>query len=165
MKYIATVNGNDYDIEIIDEGSLILNGRLYQVDFKFIGEQPIYSLLVEGKSYEAYVYPNDKDLEVLILGRLYPVRVIDEHEKYLHESISNNIVERGDFILKAPMPGSIVSLLVRDGQNINKGDVLVILESMKMQNELRSPRSGMVSRVKIKQGDHVDQKQILLSVV
>jgi biotin carboxyl carrier protein len=63
------------------------------------------------------------------------------------------------------MPGLIVDLPVSEGQEINKGDVLVILESMKMQNELKSPRSGKISRVRVKPGDSVEQRDTLLSVV
>ncbi|UCH60339.1 MAG: acetyl-CoA carboxylase biotin carboxyl carrier protein subunit, partial [Anaerolineales bacterium] len=64
-----------------------------------------------------------------------------------------------------PMPGLVVSIPVREGQQIEKGDVLVILESMKMQNELKSPRAGTVARVRIENGDSVEQRQTLLSVV
>jgi biotin carboxyl carrier protein len=54
---------------------------------------------------------------------------------------------------------------VTDGQTVEKGDVLVVLESMKMQNELRAPRAGTVTRLRVKSGDSVEQKQTLLSVV
>jgi biotin carboxyl carrier protein len=67
--------------------------------------------------------------------------------------------------MKAPMPGMVVSIPVSEGQLIQKGDVLVVLESMKMQNELRSPRNGKVVRVRVKSGDRVEQKETLLSVV
>jgi biotin carboxyl carrier protein len=63
------------------------------------------------------------------------------------------------------MPGMVISIPVQDGQAIHKGDVLVILESMKMQNELRSPRDGKVTRIRIKAGDRVEQKETILSVV
>jgi biotin carboxyl carrier protein len=62
------------------------------------------------------------------------------------------------------MPGLIVSVPVNEGQAVEKGDVLLILESMKMQNELKSPRAGSVSRVRVKPGDRVEQKETLLSV-
>ncbi len=67
--------------------------------------------------------------------------------------------------MKAPMPGMIVAVLVNEGQIVEKGEVLVVLESMKMQNELKSPKPGRVGRVRVKSGDSVEQKQTLLSVV
>ena len=67
--------------------------------------------------------------------------------------------------MKAPMPGLVIAVPVDEGQEIKKGQVLLILESMKMQNELKSPRDGKVSRIKVKPGASVEQKQALLSVV
>ena len=63
------------------------------------------------------------------------------------------------------MPGLIVTVPVSEGQTVDQGDVLLILESMKMQNELKSPRSGKVSRVRVKPGDSMEQRDTLLSVV
>ena len=63
------------------------------------------------------------------------------------------------------MPGLVVALAVKEDQHIEKGQVLVILESMKMQNELKSPRAGKVERVKVKVGESVEQRQVLLTVV
>jgi biotin carboxyl carrier protein len=62
------------------------------------------------------------------------------------------------------MPGLVVSVPVTEGQAVNKGDILVILESMKMQNELKSLRAGTVTRVKTKGGDSVEQNQVLVTV-
>jgi 3-methylcrotonyl-CoA carboxylase alpha subunit len=63
------------------------------------------------------------------------------------------------------MPGLVVSVPVSEGQPIDKGEVLLVLESMKMQNELRSPRGGTVVRLRVKPGDRVEQKDTMMSVV
>jgi cytochrome P450 len=68
----------------------------------------------------------------------------------------------GEFQLKAPMPGLVVAVPVTEGQAIQQGDVLVILESMKMQNELKAPRAGTVTRLKVKAGDSIEQKQVII---
>ncbi|MCK7520363.1 MAG: acetyl-CoA carboxylase biotin carboxyl carrier protein subunit [Ignavibacteriales bacterium] len=62
------------------------------------------------------------------------------------------------------MPGLVVAIPVEEGQQVKKGQVLLILESMKMQNELKSPRDGTVNRIKVRAGESVEQKQPLLSV-
>ena len=62
------------------------------------------------------------------------------------------------------MPGLIVAIPVEEGRQVSKGDVLIILESMKMQNELRAPKDGTVTRIRVSQGDTVEQKTTLLSV-
>ncbi|MBN1451847.1 MAG: biotin/lipoyl-binding protein [Anaerolineales bacterium] len=164
MKYISTVNGVEYLIEIIDERHISVNGRALTVDFNSVSGQPVYSLLVDGVSAEAYVYPGEEKWEVLLMGRQFPVMVEDERDKRLRAAAGGSVSETGEYHLKAPMPGMVVSILVKEGQEIEKGQVLLILESMKMQNELKSPRAGTIGRLRVKAGESVEQKQTLLSV-
>lgn len=165
MKYITTLGDREYTIEIIDDDKIIVNGTTYEVDFESISGQPVFSLLVDGNSHEAYVYPDEEQWEVLYQGILYQILVEDEREKRLRSSFGSGPSLMGEYYLKAPMPGLVVSILVEDGQTIAQGDVLVILESMKMQNELKSPRDGKISRVRVQEGDNVERKQTLLSVI
>ncbi len=164
MKYISTVSGIEYSIEVIDERHIIVNGRQITVNFNSVSGQPIYSLLVDGKSLEGFVYPGDDEWEVLLMGRQYPVKVEDEREKRLRAAAGGTVSEAGEYHLKAPMPGMVVSIPIEKGQEIEKGQVVLILESMKMQNELKSPRAGTVGRVRVKPGESVEQRQTLLSV-
>jgi biotin carboxyl carrier protein len=164
MKYITTIEGQDFEIEVIDERHIRIGDRLLEVDFESVSGQPVFSLLVNGRSYESFVYPGEEDWQVLLRGRQYQVKVEDEREKRLHAAAGGAVAEAGEYHLKAPMPGLVVSVPVSDGQEIQKGQVLVILESMKMQNELKSPRTGTVGRVRVKAGESVEQKQTLLSL-
>lgn len=165
MKYIATVDNKEFIVEIIDERHVNVNGKLYGVDFESVSGQPVYSLIVDGKSHESYVAQGDESWQVLLRGRLYPVTVEDEREKRLRNAAGGGVSEGGEYHLKAPMPGLIVVIPVEEGQEVKKGQVLLILESMKMQNELKSPRDGKVHRIKVKVGESVEQKQTLLSVI
>lgn len=165
MKYITIVKDQEYTIEIIDRHHVLLNGEPLEVDFASVRGQPVFSLLVDGQSYEAYVYPEENDWQVLLQGTLYPVQVEDERERRLRASLGGGPATSGEFHLKAPMPGLVVSVPVQLGQEVAKGDVLVILESMKMQNELKSPRDGKISRLRVQEGERVEQKQALVSVI
>lgn len=165
MKFIMIIEGNEYSIEIIDESHVLLNGQLREVDFVSIYGQPVYSLIVDGKSYEASVYPDEDDWQVLLLGRLYQVRVDNELDMRLRTSGGRPINESAEYHLKAPMPGMIVAISITEDQLVEKGQVLVILESMKMQNEIKSPRAGKVHRIRVKTGEVVEQRQTLLSVI
>jgi len=165
MKYVVTIDEQEFLVEILDERHILLDGTPYEVDFDSVSGQPVYSLLLNGHSYESYVYPNEEGLQVLLHGTLYLADVEDEREKRLRAAAGGRIAEHGEFHLRAPMPGLVVAVLVNEGQKVEKGDVLVILESMKMQNELKSPRAGTLSRLRVKSGDSVEQKQTLLSVV
>jgi biotin carboxyl carrier protein len=164
MKYVTTINGQEYEVEIVDERHVRVGDKLLTVDFESVSGQPVYSLILDGKSFESFVYQGDEDWEVLLRGRQYQVKVEDEREKRLRAAAGGGVAEGGEFHLKAPMPGLVVSVPVEEGQEIAKGQVLLILESMKMQNELKAPRDGTVGRIRVKAGESVEQKQTLLSV-
>ncbi|MCS6994327.1 MAG: acetyl-CoA carboxylase biotin carboxyl carrier protein subunit [Anaerolineales bacterium] len=163
MKYITTIEDKEYRVEIVDEKHIRINDQLLEVDLVAVGGQPVYSLLISGKSYEAYIYPEEKEWQVLLRGQQYKAVVEDEREKRL-KTAGGARAESGEFHLKAPMPGLVVSVPVEEGQSVKKGQVLVILESMKMQNELKSPRDGTVHRIRVRAGESVEQRQTLLSV-
>ncbi len=165
MKYVTTIDGHEYLIDIIDDHLVTVNSVNVTVDFSPVGDQEVYSLVVDGKSVDATVLLNEDTWQVLFQGNLYTAVVEDEREKRLRASLGGRVAEHEDYHLKAPMPGMVISIPVEEGQVIHKGDVLAILESMKMQNELRSPREGKVTRVRIKPGDRVEQKETILSVV
>jgi biotin carboxyl carrier protein len=165
MKYVTTVDGKEFTVEIIDEKHVSVNGQVLGVDFESVNGQPVYSLIIEGKSYEGYVYPDEQKWQVLLHGRQYQADVEDEREKRLREAAGGGAVEGGEFHLKAPMPGLVAAIPVTEGQKVVKGQVLLVLESMKMQNELKAPKDGTVSRIRVKAGETVEQKQTLLNVV
>jgi biotin carboxyl carrier protein len=164
MKYVTSINGHDYEIEIIDESHITVDGKPYKVDFISVSGQPVYSLLINGESFEAHIHPEEDIWQVLFHGELYPVRVEDERERRLRTALAGKAAQAGEFHLKAPMPGMVVAVPVEEGQTVKKGETLVILESMKMQNELHAPRDGKILRVRVAAGDRVEQKQTLLSV-
>lgn len=165
MKYITTVNGKEFEIEIVDERHIRIGDRLLAVDFESVSGQPVFSLILDGKSFESFVYQGDEDWEVLLRGRQFQVRVEDEREKRLRAAAGGGVAEGGEFHLKAPMPGLVVAIPVTEGQMVKKGQVLLILESMKMQNELKAPRDGVVERIRVKTGESVEQKQTILSIL
>lgn len=166
MKYATTLNDKTYLIEVNDDHHVTVDGVLFEVDFESVNNQPVYSLILNGKSYEAYVAEGElpDELQVLIHGALHTARVEDEREKRLRAAAGGTAAATGEFHLKAPMPGLIVTVPVSEGQAVEKGDILVILESMKMQNELKSPRAGTVTRVKVKGGEGVEHHQILVTI-
>ncbi len=164
VKYIATIGEQEYLVEILDEGRVGVNGKIYQVDLQEIDEQSLYSLLLNGRSIEGFVYPVEKSWQVLLSGRAYQVMVEDERGRSLRQAAGAVARSRTEVHLKAPMPGLVVEVRVVEGQPVAKGEVLLVLESMKMQNELKAPQEGVVSRVRVEVGDRVEQHQTLITV-
>lgn len=166
MKYITTVNGQTLEIEINREGEVLVNGEVRQVDFRALeGAHAVYSLIIDNKSYEAVVDDHDDVYQVLIAGDLYDVQVVDERTQRLMASASAGTgAGGGDAVVRSPMPGMIVKIPVEEGQAVQAGQTVIVLESMKMENELKAPYDGEIARVHVSAGDSVEQNKPLITV-
>ena len=162
MKYLATVNGTTFEVDINEDSHVTVDGERYEIDFRAIGNGPLYSLLIGGNSYEGHIEGSDDGWQVLHKGDLYMVAIEDERSQRLMSLGGAGVATKGDYYLKAPMPGLVVSVPVEEGQEIRQGDILVVLESMKMQNELKSPRDGTILRIQVNPEDTIQQDTVLL---
>ncbi len=162
MKYKTTVGDQQFDIEIIQDNEVIVNGQRAPVDFRWLEGRAIFSLLLEHNSYEALVEERGDVYHVLLGGRMFNVRVENELTQYLKQAHRKFAPPTGELAIRAPMPGLVVMTPVRVGQEVQEGDTLVILESMKMENEIKSPRAGQVTAIRVQPRQSVALNQILL---
>lgn len=162
MKYIASVEGESYEIEINEDGEILADGERLPADFMAVAEQSVYSLIFDDRSFEGYISPGPQGYEVLLRGKRYSVEVEDERARLLRKVGGAQVAAGGEFKLKSPMPGLVVDVPVEEGDQVSKGDNLIILESMKMQNELKAPRDGRVMRINASAGDSVQQDSVLI---
>jgi biotin carboxyl carrier protein len=149
IEYMVTVNevdANKYEVAI-DDKSYIVDTQLT--------ESSVYSLIVNGKSYETDVDYNDGVYSILTEGDLFKIEVMDELKKKMMERRGGGAAE-GKQVIKSEMPGAIIDVKVNVGDQVNEGDVLLILEAMKMQNEIRSPKDGEVKEVFVKAGENIE---------
>jgi biotin carboxyl carrier protein len=164
MKYITTVDGQEYTLELLEDGRILVDGREYEVDLQEVDGQQVFTVLVDGRSFEAALVNENGFLNVLIQGVRYQTEVVDEHAMLLRKVAGDSGGLTSDFKLEAPMPGLVVKVPVEIGQAVEEGGVLVILESMKMQNELRTPKAGVVSAVNVQEGDNVEKREVMVVV-
>jgi biotin carboxyl carrier protein len=164
MKYITNIEDRQFEIEINSDFEIMVDGKQIAVDFQSVADQPVYSIILDGASYEASVHTTETGIQVLLHGKLYDAKVEDERQRRLRQSSGGPMVQSGELNILAPMPGLVVAVPVEDDQDVEKGDNLIILESMKMQNEIKAPRSGKVMRVRVRSGDSVDQNQVLITL-
>lgn len=163
MKYVTTINNKTFEIEILRDGSLLLNGERREVDFLALGPS-LYSIIMDGRSHELVIEEREKDVEVLMRGKLYSGTVLDERAQLMAERTGGMISETGEMSIKAPMPGLVALVPVEVGQEVHAGQTVIILESMKMQNELKSPRDGVVQHINVAAGQSVEQNKILVTI-
>lgn len=163
MKYVTTINKKKFEIEIDKDGKVLVNGQPRDVDFLSLGRS-FYSLLMNTASHQVAVEEREDAIEVLLGGRLYNTQVLDERALLMAQRTGGLPGEGGDSVVKSPMPGLIVSVRVQPGDAIKAGQTVVILESMKMQNELKSPRDGVIQKVNVSPGQTVEQNKVLVAI-
>ena len=164
MKYYAKVDDQEFVIEVGHENTIIVNGEPFDIDFQKLPDSGVSSLIIGHHSLEAVVEEKENDWQVLIRGDLYDVNVEDERSRRLASARGDLAVEEGEVIVRSPMPGIVIAVTVSKGQYVEKGEKVAILESMKMENELRSPREGTVSQIMVEAGASVEKDQALVVV-
>ncbi|HOX81577.1 MAG TPA: biotin/lipoyl-binding protein [Chryseolinea sp.] len=161
--YKAIVNNISFDIENQSD-DFIVNGEAFQWNLSKISEG-YFHILHQQKSYRAEVVKLDagtKTFTIKINGRTYPVELKDRFDMLLEKMGMNSQSSAKINNIKAPMPGLIIDLKVKEDDIVNAGDVLLILEAMKMENIIKSPGEGIVKSLKVKKGDSVEKGQVLI---
>lgn len=161
-KYNTVVNGQSYEIEIYKGGVLYVNGEERSVDLHNLSPS-VYSIITNHKSVLAIIgEESGARIDVQLNGRLYTTEVYDERSVLMGQRKGGHRNTSGE--VNSPMPGLIVNVPVVIDQEVSIGDTLVVLESMKMQNELKSPINGVVSAVHCASGDSVEKGALLVVI-
>ena len=104
-----------------------------------------------------------KTFEIVINNNTYSVQLKDRFDELLHDLGMDTGESNKDNDVKAPMPGRVLEILVKKGDTVSKGDGLIILEAMKMENIIKSTRRGVLKHIQVVEGDSVEKNAIILS--
>ena len=159
----ATVNDQVFEISS-DGDQLNVNGEELNWDLVQLREG-YYHILHNNKSYRAEIVKTDSTTKTFtwkINGRLYSVQLKDKFDILLDKLGMSTVAGSKINSIKAPMPGLIIDLKIKEGDSVKQGDPLLILEAMKMENIIKSPGDAVVKSVKIKKGDSVEKNQVLI---
>ncbi len=166
MAFIAKLGGQDYRIEIEETGKSVyrvsVDGNEFVVDGKKTGRTN-YSLIVDNRSFEIEVDNSEDEYRVLVDGRNYHVHLVDERRVRVGGAESDSQLH-GRQRVSVPMPGKVIAVLVSEGDVVEKGQGLVIVEAMKMENEVRSPSAGVVKEIRVKPGETVEGGAVLVII-
>ena len=169
MKFVVRVAGRESTVDINRRNGVYevdLDGRRYTVDSRNFGDTELFSLLVDGKSFlvdSAPVNPERGAYYARVLGRHYDVDVLDELLLAARDA-EKSLEHTGAYIVRAPMPGLIVHVHAKPGAHVKTGEPLVIMEAMKMRNELVTEVAGVVKNVGVNVGDKVDSQAALVTI-
>jgi biotin carboxyl carrier protein len=164
VKYVATVDGRDFVIDVERAGEVEVDGEPVAVDLEPIDGTHLFSLVVDHASHELFIERREGTYYILIEGDRYAADVEQERLKRLREMSGAQRDESGTRHIAAPMPGMVVKVLVNAGDSVAEDQGLVILEAMKMENEIRTARAGVVTSVNVQAGSKVNLGDILATV-
>jgi biotin carboxyl carrier protein len=168
MKNDVLLNGARRSVELtrsaVEPSQLVatIDGRRVEADAAKIFPG-VYSILLDGRSLEVHVEALVDGMLVRTAGREYRVDIVDLRS--WRRSRSGRIDPAGRQQISAPMAGKVVRVLVAPGQQVETGQGLLVVEAMKMQNEIRSPKTGTVERLLAKEGQAVNSGEVLVVIV
>jgi|688.fasta_scaffold00480_17 biotin carboxyl carrier protein len=163
MYHIKVNQETIYDVELDSKG-ITLNNELKDISFASLGNNQ-YHILLNQKSYNVELVSinhENKTASLKVNNRIYDCEIKDQFDDLLKSLGLDNLNAKKINDIKAPMPGLVLKVLVTEGQEFKKGDNLLVLEAMKMENILKAPTDGIVKSIKIKPGDKVDKNEVLL---
>lgn len=166
MKLWVTLEGRDEEVEFQTEGDrlwLEVAGRRLEADFHRLPDGEVYSLLVNGRSYEVRVVHGGGTIDVSLHGATLPVEVRHPLEKLLQSTGRAAAAGAGE-VVHAPMPGLVVALRVKRGDHVAPGASVAVIEAMKMQNELIARRGGVVTDVLVSERTTVGAGQPIVKL-
>jgi acetyl/propionyl-CoA carboxylase alpha subunit len=145
--YSGTINGESFSCDVISTGG----NRLH--------------VLRDNKSYEVEILDvnhEEKTMIVKVNGNKYPLHIADKYDELLHSLGMDKAMVAKVNELKAPMPGLVLDIIVSEGQAVKKGEAIVVLEAMKMENILKAPVDVTIKKISVKKGTAVEKGQVLI---
>lgn len=167
MKLIAQIKEDEHEINIKREGSKIfaeVGERKYELELS-VPESNIYLLKHAGKIYEVFVSPNkikDEPVQVNVGTEEFEINLIDPKKIRGISSTSENA--DGIAEIKTAMPGKVVRILMSENDEVKEGEGVIIVEAMKMQNEMKSPKDGTIKEIRFSEGDTVNAGDVLVII-
>jgi pyruvate carboxylase subunit B len=164
MRYHVTIGGRTRVVDVTDQG-VTVDGQAVHASLGRVAGTLVRSLLLDGSSHRLVARRAAAGVwELHVRGRRLTAEVVDERARKIREMTGAASKNTGPRPLRAPMPGLVVKVEVSVGDDVQPGQGLVIVEAMKMENELRAESAGRVSRVRIEPGQAVEKDQILIEL-
>ncbi len=163
---VVGANKNEFKVELEKSGDAgLLNGESFEWDIIKVKDNS-YSVIKDNKSYNLEVLsvkPEEKSFYIKVDGIKYLFNAKDKYDELLHSLGMDTMASSKVSDLKAPMPGLVLDISVEVGQEVAKGDTLLILEAMKMENVIKSPTDGLIKSISVNKTETVEKNQIILN--
>ena len=162
MNYIVGIGERKFEVAIDDDKTATIDGRKVNFSYRKLRNSKLFSILIDGTKHEFVINRANGGFDIWYSSRLIQAEVNDEKTERLKQLMGAGSSVKGPGSLKAPMPGLVLKIEIEVGQNVERGDGLVIMEAMKMENELKAHGSAVIKEIKVKPGQPVEKNQILV---
>lgn len=160
-SYKALIGDRAFDI-VIEDDTILIDGKPADVQFHATSDTSCV-LILDGKSHDVFIEATGSNRYTLTSkGQPHQVHVKDERDLLLEKYGLASTDQQVEKEVRAPMPGLVLDIMVTEGQVADAGDSLLVLEAMKMENEIRAATGGTVSRIHVKPGDAVSKNDLLI---
>lgn len=159
------INNKEYLFEH-KQGTALLNGNPVNADIVKTGVDK-YHLILNHVSYNIELIGKNetgKLLKIAVNGKIHDVEIKDKYDELLQQLGMDKMISRKSNVIKAPMPGLVLRILVNEGDNIKKGDALLVLEAMKMENIIKADGDGVVKKIHAIAGQAVEKNALLIEM-
>ncbi|MEX2154668.1 MAG: biotin/lipoyl-containing protein [Gemmatimonadaceae bacterium] len=165
MKYFVRMGGEQYEVTV-DGESVVVDGRSVRAHIEDLPATPLQLLSIGTEAHRVLARRGAEkgQYNLSIGGHGFRVEALDERTRAIRELSAASKRSAGPAHLVAPMPGLIVRLHVKEGEQVRAGQGLVVMEAMKMENELRATANGIVKRVAVLPGSAVEKGALLLEM-
>jgi pyruvate carboxylase subunit B len=164
MKYFVTVEGREVVVDV-DGDRVTVEGQPARAELRVVPGTPLRQLVVDDRSFVLAVAGRGRGSWVLgRRGEEWEVEVLDERTRHIRALTGAGKGRRGGDTIRAPMPGLVVRVLVEPGEQVEAGAGMVVLEAMKMENELRAAGPGVVETVRVEPGMAVEKGEVLVEL-
>jgi biotin carboxyl carrier protein len=164
MIYHVTVGDRSWVVDVSENG-VSVDGAPMDVDMETVGDGPVRSLILDGASHRVSARRvADETWDLHLRGRVVRADVVDERTRVIREMSGALAGAAGPRPIVAPMPGMVVRVEVEEGDVVSAGQGVVIVEAMKMENELVAEAAGVVTRVHVAEGEAVEKDQLLVDL-
>ncbi len=167
MKYEVTLDGEPLEVEIVERGDrsfVVRDGEEIPVELQAIRNAGSFSLLIGNESTSVVASGANDDLTVILRSEVWHCSVLDEREAAAVVASGSGGGRSGSGAVRSVMPGVVRELRVAEGDRVSAGDPLLILEAMKMQNEIRAETDAVVTRVHVTPGTAVAKGEPLVTL-
>ncbi|MEW6194727.1 MAG: acetyl-CoA carboxylase biotin carboxyl carrier protein subunit [Bacteroidota bacterium] len=163
-EYVITYNQKKHSVKIMNSTKVEINGKVINVELTEINKHSMLIKLDNIPFEAAYNSHSNGNYEFLIEGSYFNINIRTKLQDSANEIISQKESTKKLHECRAPMPGLINKVLRNVGDTINIGDPIIILEAMKMENELRSNYSGTIKEILVKSGEAVEKDAIIMTI-